>query len=98
MFQISEGEYAGIITLLKPLDYEQRSGYTLVLKATDVASESSARLTAVANVAIDVMDIQDQPPIFLNSPFSATVAEGTAPVSITNQNQGLCRLNLIPDK
>lgn len=98
MFQISEGEYAGIISLLKPLDYEQRSGYTLVLKATDVASESSARLTAVANVAIDVMDIQDQPPIFLNSPFSATVAEGTAPVSITNQNQGLCRLNVIPDK
>ncbi|KDR10809.1 Cadherin-23 [Zootermopsis nevadensis] len=77
--KITEGEYVGIISLLKPLDYEQRAGYSLVLKATDVASESSARLTAVANVAIDVMDIQDQPPVFLNSPFSATVAEGTAP-------------------
>ncbi|XP_033608058.1 cadherin-87A, partial [Cryptotermes secundus] len=83
--KISEGEYVGIISLLKPLDYEQRSGYSLVLKATDVASEPSARLTAIANVAIDVMDIQDQPPIFLNSPFSATVAEATAPgTSILN--------------
>jgi hypothetical protein len=98
MFQINEGEYVGIISLLKPLDYEQSSGYSLVLKASDVASESSARLTAVANVAIDVMDIQDQPPVFLNSPFSATVAEGTAPVSNTNQSQGLCKFNLMPDK
>jgi hypothetical protein len=80
IFQVNEGEYVGVISLLRPLDYEQRSGYSLVLKATDVASEPSARLTALANVAIDVMDIQDQPPIFLNSPFSATVAEATAPV------------------
>jgi hypothetical protein len=81
IFQINEGEYVGIISLLKPLDYEQRSGYSLVLKASDVASEPSARLAAVANVAIDVMDVQDQPPIFLNAPFSATVAEATEPVS-----------------
>jgi hypothetical protein len=81
IFQINEGEYVGTISLLKPLDYEQRSGYSLVLKATDVASEPSARLTAIANVAIDVMDVQDQPPIFVNAPFSATVAEATAPVS-----------------
>ncbi|KAJ9576330.1 hypothetical protein L9F63_006830, partial [Diploptera punctata] len=77
--RISEGEYIGIISLLRPLDYEQRSGYSMVLKATDLASEPTARLTAVAKVAINVMDIQDQPPIFINAPFSATVAEGTQP-------------------
>ncbi|PSN50227.1 hypothetical protein C0J52_07794 [Blattella germanica] len=75
--KIGEGDYVGIIYLLKPLDYEQRSGYSLVLKATDLASDPTARLTAVAKVAIDIVDIQDQPPIFLNAPFSATVAEGT---------------------
>ena len=58
----------------------------MVLKATDLASEPTARLTAVAKVAIDVMDIQDQPPIFLNAPFSATVAEGTPPVSFICNN------------
>nr|CAD7590794.1 unnamed protein product [Timema genevievae] len=77
--KIQEGQFIGIISLLKPLDFEQYSSYTLVLKATDLASDPSKRLTAIANIAIEVKDIQDQAPIFLNSPYSVTTAEGSPP-------------------
>nr|CAD7404261.1 unnamed protein product [Timema poppensis] len=82
---IQEGQFIGIISLIKPLDFEQYSSYTLVLRATDLASDPSKRLTAIANVAIEVKDIQDQAPIFLNSPYSVTTAEGSPPPTTLGQ-------------
>lgn len=78
---MGEGQYRGIVTLQRPLDYEQRSAYTLQLRATDGASDPSKRLSTTARIAVQVTDVQDQAPIFLNAPYSATVPEGTPPVS-----------------
>ncbi|KAK6620930.1 hypothetical protein RUM43_011229 [Polyplax serrata] len=75
--KIAEGLYKGIITLIKPLDFETRSSYSLTVRATDRAKDPARRLTATANVAIDILDIQDQPPMFINAPYSSTVPENT---------------------
>lgn len=78
--QVGEGLYMGIISLARQLDYETQSGYSLVLQASDASSKH--RLTATANVIIDVKDVQDQAPVFQNAPYSATLQENTPPVSI----------------
>ena len=70
----------GLISLKKPLDYESRSSYNLVLRATD-GIEGGVQLSSTANVFIEVLDVQDQKPFFVNAPYSATVQENTPPVS-----------------
>ncbi|KAJ1528348.1 hypothetical protein ONE63_006768 [Megalurothrips usitatus] len=80
--KIGEGQYRGMVTLQRPLDYEQRSAYTLQLRATDAASDPSKRLSSTARVAVQVTDVQDQPPVFLNAPYSATVPEGSPPGTV----------------
>lgn len=71
--RISDGNFTAIITLLKPLDYETRSSYILTLLAKDGSPVNP--LSSVASVTINVVDIQDQKPVFLNAPYSVTVAE-----------------------
>ncbi|XP_053602394.1 cadherin-87A [Plodia interpunctella] len=71
---ISANEYQVRIFLNSPLDYESRSAYVLSLEAGD---QSSAPLRAAASVAVAVADVQDQPPVFVNAPYSATVPENT---------------------
>lgn len=41
---------------------------------------SEKPLRASASVSVAVRDVQDQPPAFLNAPYSANVAENTPPV------------------
>lgn len=77
---MGEGQYRGIVTLQRPLDYEQRSAYTLQLRASDGAADPAKRLSSLARIAVQVQDVQDQPPVFLNAPYSATVPEGSPPV------------------
>ncbi|XP_074596109.1 cadherin-87A-like isoform X2 [Brevipalpus obovatus] len=55
-----------------PLNYETTSSYTLPLIAIDKGGLSSD-----ANITIDVIDVQDEPPKFLNGPYSITVNEST---------------------
>ncbi|RZF39789.1 hypothetical protein LSTR_LSTR017005, partial [Laodelphax striatellus] len=57
--KIDEGQYAVAVVLAKQLDYESAPGYSLILEASD--SNPLFRLTATASVAVDVIDIQDQP-------------------------------------
>lgn len=71
----------GVISLKRPLDHEERSSYNMILKAQDSASEGEQSLSATTNVFITVGDIQDQPPSFMNAPYSTTVQENTPPVS-----------------
>lgn len=49
----------------------------MTLKATDRAKDPARRLSATANVVIQVEDVQDQPPVFINAPYSATTPENT---------------------
>jgi len=72
---LNPGEYIGLVVLKKPLNYEERSSYNLVVQAQDSGDDQI--LSSTANVLIQVEDIQDQDPVFLNAPYSATVPEGS---------------------
>ena len=81
-FQISPsrlgpGQYLGLIVLKRPLNYEEKSSYNLVVEARDGGEQTVLRATT--DIFIEVEDIQDQKPVFLNGPYSSTVAEGTQP-------------------
>lgn len=71
--RISDGNFTAIITLMKPLDFESRSSYVLTLLAKDGSTTNP--LSSIATITINVVDKQDQAPIFLNAPYSATVQE-----------------------
>ncbi|XP_033335314.2 cadherin 74A [Megalopta genalis] len=75
--KLAEGRYDVQITLAKPLDYERRNSYLINLLAVDGASDAAKVLQARATVAVDVLDVQDQPPVFLNAPYSAALPENT---------------------
>ncbi len=77
---MSPGSYIGLVTLKKPLDYEARSSYDMVVVAQDSGVDPKAQSSTV-NILINVNDIQDQAPFFLNAPFSATVPENVPEVS-----------------
>ncbi|KAG6439028.1 hypothetical protein O3G_MSEX000422, partial [Manduca sexta] len=72
---ISPNEYQVRIFLNQALDFESRSAYVISLEASD---SSDKPLKAVASVAASIWDVQDQPPAFMNAPYSATVPENTA--------------------
>ncbi|XP_068148728.1 cadherin-87A [Drosophila tropicalis] len=79
--KLAQGNYTARVALKKPLDFESRPSYIMTISASDSALEN--RLTSFATVSINVIDIQDQPPVFTNAPYSATVPENTpAGVSI----------------
>ncbi|KAJ8680655.1 hypothetical protein QAD02_016442 [Eretmocerus hayati] len=80
--KLAEGKYDVQITLNEALDYEKRNSYLINLVATDGASDPLKRLQAKATVAVDVLDVQDQPPTFVNAPYSAAVAENS-PAGLT---------------
>ena len=67
-----------MITLKKPLNYEARSSYNMLIKAEDQGIPS---LSSTANVLITINDIQDQKPFFLNGPYSISIPENIPPVS-----------------
>lgn len=63
---------SGIITLAKPLDREIRAMYNLTVKAVD---QGTPQLHSLANVIVNVQDINDNPPEFANKYYFATVPE-----------------------
>lgn len=79
--KLSDGNFTARVALKQPLDFESRPSYIMTISASDGAIEN--RLTTFATVSINVIDVQDQAPVFTNAPYSATVAENTpAGVSI----------------
>lgn len=73
--KLAEGNFTATITLARALDFETRPSYILTLMARDGASVHP--LTALATISINVIDVQDQPPVFMNAPYSATIPENT---------------------
>ncbi|CAK1552466.1 unnamed protein product [Leptosia nina] len=71
---ISPNKYQVRIFLAKPLDFESRSAYVISLEAVD---QSARPLRTTASVSVGIRDVQDQPPVFLNAPYSPTVPENT---------------------
>uniref|UniRef100_A0A8C8AD23 Protocadherin-16 n=1 Tax=Otus sunia TaxID=257818 RepID=A0A8C8AD23_9STRI len=68
--------YGGRIALTGPLDYEQRSHYTLTLRASDTRHETEANLTVI------VEDVNDNAPTFSQGFYQVTLPEHTPAGSI----------------
>lgn len=67
--------YVGSIRLARPLDYDTVSSYKLTVRASDGGSKTV--LSATANVSVVVKDVQDEKPVFTNSPYSIVIDENT---------------------
>ncbi len=74
----SPGSYIGLVTLKKPLNFEERSSYDMVIRAEDSGVPS---LSSTTNVLIQVNDIQDQAPFFINAPYSVSIPENVPEVN-----------------
>ncbi|KAG8453727.1 hypothetical protein GDO86_000378 [Hymenochirus boettgeri] len=71
--QFSIDELSGIISLEKPLDRELQSLYTLTVKATDQGLPR--KLSSLASVAVSVLDINDNPPVFEHREYGSSLSE-----------------------
>ncbi|CAB1348868.1 unnamed protein product [Coregonus sp. 'balchen'] len=73
--------YGGGVSLTAPLDYEDRTWYTLTVRATDSKHQTEANLTIL------VEDVNDNAPTFTQDLYQVTLAEhspaGSAVVTVT---------------
>nr|XP_023693449.1 cadherin-11-like [Paramormyrops kingsleyae] len=78
-------EKTGNIHVTKPLDREEKDEYRLIATATDRQTERA--LEPSSQFIIRVQDINDNPPIFQEGPYSATIPEmaniGTSIIQVT---------------
>uniref|UniRef100_A0A9J8AN54 Cadherin EGF LAG seven-pass G-type receptor 1b n=1 Tax=Cyprinus carpio carpio TaxID=630221 RepID=A0A9J8AN54_CYPCA len=63
----------GVIDVIRPLDYEMMREYTLRVKAQDGGRPPLINGTGM--VVIQVLDINDNAPMFVSTPFQASVLE-----------------------
>nr|XP_033953056.1 LOW QUALITY PROTEIN: protocadherin-16-like [Pseudochaenichthys georgianus] len=63
---------SGVLSTSRPLDRENRAGYTLTVTAQDQGHPS---LSSTATVEVTVMDINDHSPQFQSSSYTADVSE-----------------------
>ncbi|KAG5282663.1 hypothetical protein AALO_G00058490 [Alosa alosa] len=78
----SRGQFAidsvtGEVQVVAALDYEVEREYTLRVRAQDNGRPPLSNNTGI--VSVQVIDVNDNPPIFVSTPFQATVLE-SAPV------------------
>lgn len=66
----------GNIDIINPLDYETTREYTLRIKAQDGGRPPLINSTGL--VMIQVIDVNDNAPLFVSTPFQATVLENVA--------------------
>ncbi|XP_068568833.1 protocadherin Fat 3-like isoform X5 [Cebidichthys violaceus] len=73
VFQLNQ--YSGVISTQKPLDYENIASYTLIVQATNMAGMASN-----ATLLIQVVDENDNPPVFQQLRYHGSISEA-APVN-----------------
>ncbi|XP_035009704.1 protocadherin Fat 3a isoform X4 [Hippoglossus stenolepis] len=73
VFQINQ--YSGVITIQRPLDFETTASYTLIVRATNMAGMASN-----ATLLIQVVDENDNPPVFQLLHYRGSISEA-APVN-----------------
>ncbi|XP_034946688.1 cadherin-related tumor suppressor [Chelonus insularis] len=77
-FTISED--SGVIRVAKNLNFERKSKYKLTIKAEDCATEIGGIVKEDnTEITINVLDINDNSPVFLNTPYLAYVMENMVP-------------------
>ncbi|XP_036379751.1 protocadherin-16-like [Megalops cyprinoides] len=67
--------YGGGVSLTAPLDFEERTWYTLTVRASDSKHQSEANLTVL------VEDVNDNAPIFTQDLYQVTLSEHSPPGS-----------------
>uniref|UniRef100_A0A3Q3M9M0 Cadherin, EGF LAG seven-pass G-type receptor 3 n=1 Tax=Mastacembelus armatus TaxID=205130 RepID=A0A3Q3M9M0_9TELE len=75
--QFSIDSVTGEIQVVAPLDFETEREYTLRVRAQDNGRPPLSNNTGI--VSVQVTDVNDNPPIFVSTPFQASVLE-SAPV------------------
>uniref|UniRef100_A0A8C3A881 FAT atypical cadherin 3a n=1 Tax=Cyclopterus lumpus TaxID=8103 RepID=A0A8C3A881_CYCLU len=73
VFQLNQ--YSGVISTQKPLDYETTESYTLIVQATNMAG-----MAANATLLIQVVDENDNPPVFHQLHYHGSISEA-APIN-----------------
>uniref|UniRef100_A0A667Y8M0 Protocadherin-16 n=1 Tax=Myripristis murdjan TaxID=586833 RepID=A0A667Y8M0_9TELE len=73
--------YGGGVSLTGPLDYEERTWYTLTIRSSDSKHQSEANLTVLVD------DMNDNAPIFTQDLYQVTVSEhlpaGSSVITVT---------------
>ncbi|CAJ1065106.1 protocadherin-16-like [Xyrichtys novacula] len=73
--------FGGGVSLTGPLDYEERTWYTLTIRSSDSKHQSEANLTILVD------DVNDNAPVFTQDLYQVTVSEhlpaGSAVVTVT---------------
>ncbi|KYO46298.1 hypothetical protein Y1Q_0021824 [Alligator mississippiensis] len=64
-------QYTGVITLVEPLDFEEAAHHELWIRVSDSIYETEAQLT------INILDVNDNPPVFTQDSYQVTVPELT---------------------
>ncbi|XP_028906850.1 protocadherin Fat 2 [Ornithorhynchus anatinus] len=62
----------GVLSVIGPLDYEAKAEHVFTVRATDTALGSFSEAT----VHVEVEDINDNPPVFSQTVYTASVSEG----------------------
>ncbi len=81
----------GLLFLSAPLDYETQRFHRLTIRAVDHGLPS---LSSTQTLTMEVGDVNDQPPVFSQSIYNASVAENRDPgepvfrVSATDEDSG----------
>uniref|UniRef100_G3NQI9 Cadherin, EGF LAG seven-pass G-type receptor 3 n=1 Tax=Gasterosteus aculeatus aculeatus TaxID=481459 RepID=G3NQI9_GASAC len=75
--QFSIDSVTGEIHVVAPLDFESEREYTLRVRAQDNGRPPLSNNTGI--VSVQVTDVNDNPPIFVSTPFQASVLE-SAPI------------------
>ena len=70
-FDIATEDGVAILSLVRSLDREIVSGYTVTIEATDGV------FTDAVNIDVNVSDVNDNAPIFTNLPMNITLSEDT---------------------
>ncbi|XP_074850070.1 protocadherin-23 [Carettochelys insculpta] len=64
-------QHTGLITLVKPLDFEETARYKLWIRVSDSVHQTEAELS------IHILDVNDNPPVFTQDSYQVTVPELT---------------------
>uniref|UniRef100_A0A8K9UL27 Protocadherin-16 n=1 Tax=Oncorhynchus mykiss TaxID=8022 RepID=A0A8K9UL27_ONCMY len=84
-------EKTGLLYLASPLDYELQTSHSLTIQASDQGLPS---LSSIQTLMLEVGDVNDQPPLFQQDVYTASVAENREPgesvvtVSATDKDSG----------
>lgn len=86
----------GVFNVTRPLDYETQQYYILTAKAKDGGEQAST-----VRVYFNVLDVNDNPPIFNTSVYSTSVSESLPPgssiitVGASDADDGMCFWGII---